>query len=132
MAKNAVPADEKATDLAAKCVEIASVYELYEDAKRSRGAVDFGDLIMLPALLIERDEAVRNAVRLRRRQVLVDEYQDVNRASVRLVKAAQEPARTFGRSATLVSPFIASGARRPLTWRRSAATFPAQNLVSWA
>jgi superfamily I DNA/RNA helicase len=59
MAKNADPSDEKATDLAAKCVEIASVYELYEDAKRSRGAVDFGDLIMLPALLIESDEAVQ-------------------------------------------------------------------------
>ncbi len=87
MAKSADPLDEKATDLAAKCVEIASVYELYEDAKRSRGAVDFGDLIMLPALLIEQDEAVRNAVRLRHRHLLVDEYQDVNRASVRLVKA---------------------------------------------
>lgn len=87
MAKNADPSDEKATDLAAKCVEIASVYELYEDAKRSRGAVDFGDLIMLPALLIEQDETVRNAVRLRHRHLLVDEYQDVNRASVRLVKA---------------------------------------------
>lgn len=87
MAKSADPSDEKAVDLAAKCLEIASVYELYEDAKRSRGAVDFGDLIMLPALLIERDEAVRNAVRLRHRHLLVDEYQDVNRASVRLVKA---------------------------------------------
>lgn len=87
MAKNADPMDEKATDLAAKCVEIASVYELYEDAKRGRGAVDFGDLIMLPALLIEQDEVVRNAVRLRHRHLLVDEYQDVNRASVRLVKA---------------------------------------------
>ena len=49
--------------------------------------MDFGDLIMLPALLIEQDEAVRNAVRLRHRHLLVDEYQDVNRASVRLVKA---------------------------------------------
>lgn len=87
MARDAAPSDEKATDLAAKCVEIASVYELYEDAKRKRGAVDFGDLIMLPALLIEQDEAVRNAVRLRHRHLLVDEYQDVNRASVRLVKA---------------------------------------------
>lgn len=87
MADDADPSDEKATDLAAKCLEIASVYELYEDAKRKRGAVDFGDLIMLPALLIEQDEAVRNSVRLRHRHLLVDEYQDVNRASVRLVKA---------------------------------------------
>lgn len=87
MADAADPSDEKATELAAKCLEIASVYELYERAKRERGAVDFGDLIMLPALLIERDDVVRNAVRLRHRHLLVDEYQDVNRASVRLVKA---------------------------------------------
>ena len=86
-AKKADPSDEKAIDLAQKCLEIASVYELYEDAKRNRGAVDFGDLIMLPALLIEKDDAVRSAVRLRHRHLLVDEYQDVNRASVRLVKA---------------------------------------------
>lgn len=87
MADRALPDDEKAQEAAAKCLEIAAVYELYEDAKRKRGAVDFGDLIMLPALLMERDEAVRNAVQIRHRHVLVDEYQDVNRASVRLVKA---------------------------------------------
>jgi DNA helicase II / ATP-dependent DNA helicase PcrA len=86
-ADNAHPDDEKAQETAAKCLEIASVYELYEEAKHKRGAVDFGDLIMLPALLMERDETVRNAVRMRHRHVLVDEYQDVNRASVRLVKA---------------------------------------------
>ena len=86
MADNARTGDEKAIETAAKCLEIASIYELYEAAKIKRGAVDFGDLIMLPALLIEKDEAVRAAVRLRHRHILVDEYQDVNRASVRLVK----------------------------------------------
>ena len=40
---------------------------------------------MRPTLLIEADEAVRTAVRLRHRHVLVDEYQDVNRASARLL-----------------------------------------------
>lgn len=87
MADNAHPDDEKAQETAAKCLEISSVYELYEDAKRKRGAVDFGDLIMLPAMLMEGDEVVRNAVRMRHRHFLVDEYQDVNRASVLLVKA---------------------------------------------
>jgi UvrD/REP helicase N-terminal domain/PQQ-like domain len=43
------------------------------------------DLIMRPTLLIETDEAVRTAVRLRHCHVLVDEYQDVNRASARLL-----------------------------------------------
>ena len=61
-------------------LEVASVYELYEKAKKNRQAVDFGDLIMLPTLLLERDEAVRAATRLGHRHLLIDEYQDVNRA----------------------------------------------------
>ncbi|MBR1256413.1 UvrD-helicase domain-containing protein [Bradyrhizobium sp. AUGA SZCCT0240] len=79
--------DPDAIKAAEKVLEVASVYELYENAKTARKAVDFGDLIMLPALLLERDDAVRAATRLRHRHLLVDEYQDVNRASVRLVKA---------------------------------------------
>ena len=54
---------------------------------RDRGSVDFGDLIMRPALLLESDPSLRIALRLRHRHVLVDEYQDVNRASARLLKA---------------------------------------------
>jgi superfamily I DNA/RNA helicase len=79
--------DPEKIKAAEKVLEIASVYELYEKAKKDRQAVDFGDLIMLPTLLLEGDEAVRAATRLRHRHLLVDEYQDVNRASVRLVKA---------------------------------------------
>lgn len=87
--------DDKSRETAAKCLEIATVYEHYEAAKQDRGAVDFGDLIMMPALLLERDEVARTAVRLRHRHVLVDEYQDVNRASVRLVKAVAGDGKTL-------------------------------------
>jgi DNA helicase-2/ATP-dependent DNA helicase PcrA len=72
---------------AQKCLEIAEIYSRYEEAKKRHGAVDFGDLIMRPALLMESNEPVRTAIQLRHRHVLVDEYQDVNRASVRLLKA---------------------------------------------
>ena len=40
--------DEEAVEAAEKCVEVASVYELYEAEKQRRGAIDFGDLIMCP------------------------------------------------------------------------------------
>ena len=40
-------------------------------------------VIMRPTLLIEADEAVRTAVRLRHRHVLVDEYQDERRQPYR-------------------------------------------------
>jgi superfamily I DNA/RNA helicase len=80
-------AGDEARTAAEKCLEIAHVYDLYEKAIRDRGSVDFGDLIMRPALLLESDLALRVALRLRHRHVLVDEYQDVNRASARLLKA---------------------------------------------
>jgi DNA helicase II / ATP-dependent DNA helicase PcrA len=80
-------ADDDACKAAEQALEVAQVYEVYEQALRARRAVDFGDLVMRPALLLERDEAVRAAIHLRHRHVLVDEYQDVNRASGRLLRA---------------------------------------------
>jgi superfamily I DNA/RNA helicase len=79
--------DAEARAAAEQALEVAQVYALYEQALRARRAVDFGDLVMRPALLLETDDAARAAVRLRHRHVLVDEYQDVNRASGRLLQA---------------------------------------------
>ncbi len=84
---DAAGGDEEKAIAAAKCLEIADIYDLYEEAKTRHGGVDFGDLIALPAGLLESDAAIRTAVQLRHRHVLVDEYQDVNRASARLLKA---------------------------------------------
>jgi len=72
---------------AEKCLEIASVYDLYEQLKSDRGAVDFGDLVARPTALVETDETVRTQLQRRYKHILVDEYQDVNRASVRLLRA---------------------------------------------
>ena len=71
---------------AEKCLEVACIYEIYERALRERGGVDFGDLIMRPAVLLESDPVLAHTARLRHRHLLVDEYQDVNRASARLLK----------------------------------------------
>jgi Zn-dependent peptidase ImmA (M78 family) len=83
--ENAV--EEKDQDEAKKALEVASVYKLYEQALKSRKAVDFGDLIMCPALLLEQNPSIATALQMRHRHILVDEYQDVNRASARLLKA---------------------------------------------
>jgi superfamily I DNA/RNA helicase len=80
-------ADAEDRKAAEKCLEVAHVYDLYEQAMIERGAVDFGDLIMRPALLLEANAELRATVQLRHRHVLVDEYQDVNRASTQLLKA---------------------------------------------
>ena len=90
--RDAAP-DEDARVAAEKCLEVAHVYDLYEAAKLERGALDFGDLVMRPALLLEADADLRLAVQLRHRHVLVDEYQDVNRAGARLLKAVADDGR---------------------------------------
>lgn len=80
-------AGEESRVTAEKMLEVAAVYERYEALLAERKLVDFGDLILKPTLLLESDVAVREALRLQYRHVLVDEYQDVNRASARLLKA---------------------------------------------
>jgi len=72
---------------AEKCMDTAQLYEAYERLLKVKNAVDFGDLVSMPVVLAERDDEVRNALRSRHKHILVDEYQDVNRASVRLLKA---------------------------------------------
>ncbi len=79
--------DDGAREAAARSREVGIVYREYERLKAERKCVDFGDLVMLPARLCGSDPAVRDALRARHRHLLVDEYQDVNRASVELLRA---------------------------------------------
>jgi len=79
--------DAEATIRAEKCLEVALLFETYERLTKSAQLIDFGDLVALPVRLVETDNEVRDALRTRHQHVLVDEYQDVNRASVRLLKA---------------------------------------------
>lgn len=72
---------------AEKCLEVALLFETYERLMASRQMIDFGDLVAQPVRLVETDDEVRSALKTRHQHVLVDEYQDVNRASVRLLKA---------------------------------------------
>ncbi len=80
-------ADEETRKPAEKCREVAILFEAYERLMAAESAVDFGDLICLPVRLLESDSVVRDAVRARHVHILVDEYQDVNHASIRLLKA---------------------------------------------
>ena len=80
----AAEADKEA---AAKALEVARVYEVYERLKRKANCVDFGDLISLPVLLLEGRAEIQEFWRGQFDHILVDEYQDVNRGSVRLLGA---------------------------------------------
>lgn len=79
--------DEEAAMRAEKCLEVSLLFETYERLMAAGQLIDFGDLVALPVRLVETDAEVRVALKARHQHVLVDEYQDVNRASVRLLKA---------------------------------------------
>lgn len=65
--------------------ELRMAFVEYERALRKTGNVDFGDLIILPNLILQRDDAFRERMIGRFKIILVDEYQDVNKAQVELL-----------------------------------------------
>jgi ATP-dependent exoDNAse (exonuclease V) beta subunit len=73
---------------------IATLLELFsarfEAAKARRAGVDFEDLQILAALLLERAE-IGKAYRSRFSHLLVDEFQDTNRLQLRLIDALRGP-----------------------------------------
>jgi DNA helicase-2/ATP-dependent DNA helicase PcrA len=64
---------------------IAKVYQAYEERKRAAGALDFDDLISETVRLFRGHPEVLEHYQERFRYLLVDEYQDTNRAQYQLV-----------------------------------------------
>lgn len=62
----------------------------FEAAKERRAGIDFEDLLILAARLLERAE-IGQAYRGRFSHLLVDEFQDTNRLQLRLIEALQGP-----------------------------------------
>ena len=78
----AANAQDKAQRLAAeKSLEVARIYARYESELRRRSLVDFGDLIKLPVEIFRNHPDLCAVVRQQYPHVLVDEFQDINRAS---------------------------------------------------
>ena len=65
---------------------VADVYPLYEKRMRDASAMDFDDLLGLTVNLLELSDEVLARWRQTFRHVLVDEYQDTNRAQYQLLK----------------------------------------------
>jgi len=64
----------------------AHCYGLYDAHMKACNVLDFDDLILLPTLLLQRNEEVRERWQNRIRYLLVDEYQDTNTSQYELVK----------------------------------------------
>ncbi|HHT7762937.1 DNA helicase Rep [Pasteurella multocida subsp. multocida] len=64
----------------------AACYDRYNQQIRAYNALDFDDLIMLPSLLLQQNDAVRTKWQQKIRYLLVDEYQDTNTSQYELIK----------------------------------------------
>ncbi len=87
-AKNALvaPAEFQQTALDPLSRAAAAVYAELEGALRAANAVTFDDLLVLPLQLLRENQEVLGYYRDRFRFILVDEYQDTNRAQFQFVK----------------------------------------------
>lgn len=72
--------DAEGARRAERATEVARVYRFYQSHLEREGLLDFGDLIFRTVRLLREREDVQAEVKAQYRHVLVDEYQDVNRA----------------------------------------------------
>lgn len=77
---------ERSLQQAKQCVDAAHFYAAYEDLLRTEGVLDYGDLIADSVKLLDH-AAAGDEIRNRYDHILVDEFQDINYASGRLLSA---------------------------------------------
>ncbi len=69
-----------------KQVELSGFYANYEKLKTEKNYMDFGDLIMVPYLLLKEKRSVLAKYQERYKYILIDEFQDTNYAQFELIK----------------------------------------------
>lgn len=85
--------DEQELEQAERAIEVAEVYQLYEQALRRRGDSDFGGLLVLAIQLLRQEAVVLRQHLQHYQHILVDEFQDMNRASGVLLRELAGEAR---------------------------------------
>ncbi len=66
---------------------LSKIYSRYQQILKDLNAVDFDDLLMKAAFLLENNPDVRAELGNRYKYLLIDEYQDTNHAQYRIAKA---------------------------------------------
>jgi DNA helicase-2/ATP-dependent DNA helicase PcrA len=96
----AAPGDDAAADAGAPAEtarrqrELARAYARYQELLAENGFIDFGDQVALALRLLRESPAARAELQARYRYILVDEFQDTNRAQGELVALLAEPHRS--------------------------------------
>ncbi len=70
---------------------VYQIWKHYEDVKKGDSALDFDDLLLETAKLLEKNEAVRNHYRRLWTHVHIDEYQDTNKVQYTIAKLLITP-----------------------------------------
>jgi DNA helicase-2/ATP-dependent DNA helicase PcrA len=84
-----------AVEHAERQAELARAYARYQELLATSGFIDFGDQVALALRLVRESSAARAAIAGRFRYLLVDEFQDTNRAQAELVTLLAEPHRNL-------------------------------------
>ena len=82
-------------EAAARQLELARAYARYQALLEAEGFIDFGDQVALAVRLLRQSASARAEVRRRFRYLLVDEFQDTNRAQGELIELIGEPHRNI-------------------------------------
>lgn len=71
--------------------EFTKVYNLYEEYKGQINKIDFDDMLIKTYYLLQNNKTVLDAVRKAYKYVLVDEFQDINKAQFEVLKLISNP-----------------------------------------
>lgn len=87
-AKNALQTAGEYAQLAGGFYEqkVAEIYTLYQQKLKENNALDFDDLLLLTVKLLDQNDAVREKYSEQFRYIMIDEYQDTNRAQYLLAQ----------------------------------------------
>lgn len=69
---------------------VIKVYQSYQAQLKANNALDFDDLLNITVKLLQKDQEVRSVLNNQWRFILVDEYQDTNRAQYSILKLLTE------------------------------------------
>ncbi len=78
-----------------RILEIANAYHRYQKLMLDNGFMDFGDLICYSIKLFKERPLILNKYRKQFKYILIDEFQDTNRAQYQLIKLLSQPANNI-------------------------------------
>jgi DNA helicase-2/ATP-dependent DNA helicase PcrA len=110
--------------------DLLRLYERYVDYKKTRGLLDYDDLLIKLKELLGGDEQMRRRLSETYRYIMVDEYQDTNRLQadiVRLLAAAHDNVMVVGDDAQSIYSFRGANFRNIMDFPKD---FPGARIIS--